>query len=44
MDMGMAHQESPTTNRFYLISHLIAATGADFQDFRDRVISLTGVK
>jgi hypothetical protein len=44
MDMAMAHQESPTTNRFYLISNLLAAAGADFQDFRDRVISLTGVK
>jgi hypothetical protein len=44
MDMAMAHQESPTTNRFYLISNLLAAAGVDFQDFRDRVISLTGVK
>ncbi len=43
MDMEMAHRESPTTNRFYLISDLIAAAGPGYQDFRDRVISLTGI-
>jgi hypothetical protein len=43
IDVAMAHRESPTTNRFYLISDLIAGTGTDFQDFRDRVISLTGI-
>jgi XcyI restriction endonuclease len=43
MDMAMAHRESPTTNRFYLISDLIATAGPGYQDFRDRVISLTGI-
>lgn len=43
-DMAMARRESPTTNRFYLISDLITATGKDYQDFQDRVISLTGIK
>jgi hypothetical protein len=43
-DMAMARRESPTTNRFYLISDLITATGNDYQDFQDRVISLTGIK
>ena len=43
-DMTLARRESPTTNRFYLISDLITATGNDYQDFKDRVISLTGIK
>jgi hypothetical protein len=43
IDMEMAHRESPTTNRFYRISDIVAATGEDYQDFRDRVISLTGI-
>lgn len=44
IDLTLARRESPSTNRFYKISDLIAATGADYQDFRDRVISLTGIK
>lgn len=44
VDITMAHRESPSTNRFYRISDLVAAAGDDFQDFRDRVISLTGIK
>lgn len=43
IDMEMAKRESPSTNRFYRISDLVAAEGSDYQDFRDRVISLTGV-
>lgn len=43
-DMEMARRESPTTNRFYLISDLITGSGAEYEDFRDRVISLTGIK
>lgn len=42
-DMAMARKESPTTNRFYRISDLVAAAGSDYQDFRDRVVSLTGI-
>jgi len=42
-DVKMAHKESPSTNRFYRISALIATTGNDYQDFTDRVISLTGI-
>ena len=36
-------RESPSTNRFYRISDLLAANGGDYQDFKDRVISLTGI-
>jgi len=43
IDIVMAKKESPSTNRFYKISDLVAATGSDYQDFRDRVISLTGI-
>ncbi|MDH5561572.1 MAG: XcyI family restriction endonuclease [Deltaproteobacteria bacterium] len=44
MDFKMAHQESPTTNRFYLLRDLSASKGAEYQDFRTRVVSLTGIK
>lgn len=44
MDFKMAHQESPSTNRFYLLSDLSASKGDEYQDFRTRVVSLTGIK
>ncbi|HDZ73462.1 MAG TPA: XcyI family restriction endonuclease [Aurantimonas coralicida] len=43
IDVATARKESPSTNRFYLISDLVAADGDKYQDFRDRVISLTGI-
>jgi hypothetical protein len=43
IDMAMARRESPSTNRFYRISDLVSAAGQDYQDFRDRVVSLTGI-
>lgn len=43
IDIATAHRESPSTNRFYRISDMVAAEGDDFVDFRDRVISLTGI-
>ncbi len=43
IDVALAHRESPSTNRFYRISDIIATTGDDYRDFRDRVISLTGI-
>ncbi|MFK8254200.1 XcyI family restriction endonuclease [Ancylobacter terrae] len=43
IDMAMAKRESPSTNRFYRISDLVAASGDEYQDFKDRVVSLTGV-
>lgn len=43
IDIATAHRESPSTNRFYRISAMVAAEGDDFVDFRDRVISLTGI-
>lgn len=44
MDSKMARQESPSTNRFYLLRDLVASQGAEYQDFRTRVVSLTGIK
>ncbi len=44
VDISMAKQESPTTNRFYRISDLTSRTGTKYQDFRNRIISLTGIK
>ena len=44
IDMKMAKRESPSTDRFYRISDLLASSGNEFAYFRDRVISLTGIK
>ena len=43
MDRKMAERESPTTNRFYLISDLESHSGGEFEDFRSRIVSLTGI-
>ena len=43
IDIAMAHRESPSTNRFYRVSDIVAAQGSDYIAFRDRVISLTGI-
>jgi len=44
IDMDMGKRESPTTNRFYRISDLVNGSGPEYQDFRARVISLTGIR
>jgi len=43
-DAAIAKHESPTTNRFYRIADLVSGKGDAYQDFRDRIISLTGIK
>ncbi len=43
IDMEMAKRESPTTNRFYLLSSLESKSSSEFEDFRGRIISLTGI-
>lgn len=43
VDITMAHKESPSTNRFYRISDILAGEAGDYVDFRDRIISLTGI-
>lgn len=44
IDMKMARRESPSTNTFYRLSDLNSAEGTDYQDFKERVTSLTGVR
>jgi XcyI restriction endonuclease len=43
VDMIMARQESPSTDRFYRLSRLDAGTGEEYQDFYNRVVALTGI-
>lgn len=44
IDLAMARKESPTTNRFYRISDLVAAEGEVFQEFADHIASMTGIR
>ncbi len=43
IDMTMAKEESPTTNYFYRISDLKSTTGKEYEDFKNRIISYTGI-
>src|ERR1700683_4009056 len=43
LDDKMAHRESPSTNRFYRLSAIVGGKGAEYTDFRNRVISLIGI-
>ncbi|MHB8910739.1 MAG: XcyI family restriction endonuclease [Syntrophales bacterium] len=42
-DLEMARKESPSTNRFYRISHIASGEGEEFKDFRNRIVALTGI-
>jgi hypothetical protein len=44
IDIEMAKRESPSTNNFYIISQLVSAKGNEYQNFKERIISLTGIK
>jgi hypothetical protein len=43
MNMVAAAQESPSTDRFYLLSQILRGTGEQYEDFRNGIISLTGI-
>ncbi|MCL5807336.1 MAG: XcyI family restriction endonuclease [Deltaproteobacteria bacterium] len=43
IDLNMAHKESPSTNRFYRISHITSGEGREFDDFKNRIVALTGI-
>ena len=43
LDMGKAALESPSTNRFYRIADIVSGRGDDYDDFRNRLTSLTGI-
>ncbi len=42
-DEAMARRESPSTNRFYRVSALSLGKGSEYEDFRNRIIALTGI-
>lgn len=44
INLDMAKRESPSTNRFYRISTLKSGEGDEYEDFKNRVIALTGIK
>jgi len=44
IDMEMARRESPSTNRFYRLSALKSSTGGEYEDFKNRILALTGIK
>ena len=43
IDLDMARRESPATNRFYRLSQILLGKVSEFADFRNRIISLTGI-
>ncbi|MGH8554153.1 MAG: XcyI family restriction endonuclease [Gammaproteobacteria bacterium] len=43
IDLEMGRRESPSTNRFYRLSQIDGKLGDEYVDFRNRVISLTGI-
>jgi len=44
IDIEIAKKESPSTNSFYIISQLISGKGDEYQDFKEHIISLTGIR
>ena len=42
-NMTMAHQESPSADRFYRLSQIDSGAGDEYQDFYNRVIALAGI-
>jgi hypothetical protein len=43
INMAMAKQESPTTNKFYRLSDIKRPDTTEYQDFKVRILSLTGI-
>jgi hypothetical protein len=43
IDLEMARRESPSTNRFYRISQIQSGKGEEYSDFKNRIMSLTGI-
>ena len=44
IDIEMSKRESPSTNTFYRLSSLKQGESDEYQDFKERVISLTGIR
>lgn len=43
LDMAKAKSESPSTDRFYSLTALALRSGAEYDDFRRRIMSLTAI-
>jgi hypothetical protein len=43
LNIQIAREKSPTTNRFYSLIELSSSTTEEFADFRDRLVSLVGI-
>lgn len=43
IDVEMARKESPTTNRFYRLSGLLASSSAEYKDFSLQILSIVGI-
>ena len=44
LDLSKAREKSPTTDRFYSLPHLLDNQSNAYEDFRDRLISLVGIR
>lgn len=44
IDIAMARRESPTTNQFFRLSAISSHDGGEYDNFRDRLLSLTGIQ
>jgi len=44
LDEKKAREKSPTTNRFYSLPELARNEGSEYDDFRDRIASLVGIR
>lgn len=44
LDPDLAHRESPTTDRFYQLGHLMQPEHPEYQDFHQRMLSLIGIQ
>ncbi|MEI7731471.1 MAG: XcyI family restriction endonuclease [Verrucomicrobiota bacterium] len=44
LDLAMAREKSPTTTRFFELQAISTIHSAAYEDFRDRLVSLVGIK
>lgn len=44
INIDIARRESPSTNKFYKISDLMDNHSQEYNDFKERIISMTGIK
>jgi hypothetical protein len=44
LDMALARRESPTTDRFFLIENISEKGSAEFEDFRENLLSRVAIR